>query len=109
MKGTGRRGEVTVFLATPLNRTPGRFGRLTAEVEPGAAKQEGEYFPVFTCVFPLLPGFLYMAAGLSPGSGSRRGSLRVIWEQSLGRTYGTPCYPRGSNAFEVHSPTTLHL
>lgn len=81
MKGTGRQGEVTVFLVTPLKRTPGRFGRLTAEVESGAAKQEGECFHVFMCVFSFTTGtYIYMAAGLSLRSAAEcdGGSLRGI-------------------------------
>lgn len=53
MKGARRqtrRGN-SFFFGTALKRTPGTFGPLTAEVEPGAAKQEGECFHVFMCVF----------------------------------------------------------
>lgn len=66
MKGAGRQGEVTVFLVTPLKQTPGRFGRLTAEVEPGAAKQERECFHVFTCVFSFTTGiYIYGCRAVS--------------------------------------------
>lgn len=72
VKGSGRQGGVFLFFfsLTPLKRTPGKFGRLTAEVEPAATKQEGECFHVFMCVFSFTPGtyiytYIYVAAGLS--------------------------------------------
>lgn len=67
MKGAGqtRRGN-SVFLVAPLKRTPGRFGRLTAEVESGAAKREGECFHVFTCVFSFTTGtYIYGCRAVS--------------------------------------------
>lgn len=60
-----RRGN-SVFLVTPLKRTPGRFGRLTAEVESGAARQEGECFHVFMYVFSFTTGtYIYGCRAVS--------------------------------------------
>lgn len=52
-----------------------------------------------------------MAAGLSFRSTAAcdRGSHRGIGKGPGDDLWNTPCYPRGSNAFEVRSPTTLHL
>ena len=60
-------------MVTPLKRTPGKLGQQTAEVEPGAAKQEGE-------CFPSLLGLIYMAVGLSlrPSAECDGGSLRGV-------------------------------
>lgn len=98
VKGSGRQGGVFLFFfsLTPLKRTPGKFGRLTAEVEPAATKQEGECFHVFMCVFSFTPGtyiytYIYVAAGLSlrPWAECDGGSLRGI-RPGLGTTCGTP-------------------
>ena len=85
VKGTG--GQEGVFFSflffwvTPLKRTPGKFRRLTAEEEPGTAKQEGECFHVFMCVFSFTTGtYIYMAAGLSLRASAEcdGGSLRGV-------------------------------
>lgn len=58
MKGLGRQdgGFLFFFFFFFSKRTPGKVGRPTAEVEPEAAKQEGECFHVFMLVFSFTTG-----------------------------------------------------
>lgn len=56
MKGPGRQFYLFFGNSIEYCRTPGKFGRLTAEVEPEGVKQEGECFHVFMCVFSFTTG-----------------------------------------------------
>lgn len=104
-------GKVTVFLVTPLKRTPGRFGRLTAKVESGAAKQKGECFYVFMCVFSFTTGTCMY--------GCRAVSLICSWlwqgfTQGIGTGPGddlwnTPVILWGAMLLRCAPPATLHL